>query len=147
MAGRFVKDSGIPDDADDIVQESLLVLWRQTENGYGMQNPEALAVAITKRLCLAHLRGYKVAVQPIEGVDVAGGTSASSLTDETDLDMVKEALMSLLTPTQRQYLHLRNEMGLSLDEIAEVTGSPKASIKTTISAARRLMLEHLRKDL
>ena len=68
-----------------------------------MQNPEALAVAITKRLCLAHLRGYKVAVPPIEGVDVAGGTSASSLTDETDLDMVKEALMSLLTPTQRQY--------------------------------------------
>jgi len=147
MAGRFVKDSGIGDTADDIVQESLLVFWRQTENGYEMQNPEALAVAITKKMCLAHLRGYKPVVQSIEGVEVAGGASASALTDETDLNTVKESLLALLTPTQRQYLHLRNEMGLSLDEIAEVTGSPKSSIKTTISAARRLMLEHLRKDL
>jgi len=147
MAGRFVKESGIGDDADDIVQESLVVLWRQTENGYEMQNPEALAVAITKKMCLAHLRGYKPVVQSIEGVEVDGGASASALTDETDLNTVKESLLALLTPTQRQYLHYRNEMGLSLDEIAEVTGSPKTSIKTTISAARRLMLEHLRKDL
>lgn len=147
MAGRFVKDSGIGDDADDIVQESLLIFWRQTENGYEMQNPEALAVAITKKMCLAHLRGYKPMVQSIEGVEVDGGASASALTDEADLNTVKETLLALLTPTQRQYLHYRNEMGLSLDEIAEVTGSPKTSIKTTISAARRLMLEHLRKDL
>lgn len=147
MASRFVKDSGIIDDADDIVQESLLVLWRQTENGYDMQNPEALAVAITKKMCLAHLRGYNPVVQSIYGVEVAGGSSASALTDEADIDIVKESLLALLTPTQRQYLHLRNDMGLSLDEIAEVTRCPKTSIKTTISAARRLILEHLRKDL
>ena len=147
MASRFVKDSGIGDTADDIVQESLLVLWRQTENGYEMQNPDALAVAITKKMCLAHLRGCKPEIQSIEGVEVAGGLSASALTDETDIDMVKESLLAMLTPTQRQYLHYRNEMGLSLDEIAEVTGCPKTSIKTTISAARRLLLEHIKKDL
>lgn len=112
MASRFVKDSGIIDDADDIVQESLLVLWRQTENGYDMQNPEALAVAITKKMCLAHLRGYNPVVQSIYGVEVAGGSSASALTDEADIDIVKESLLALLTPTQRQYLHLRNDMGL-----------------------------------
>ena len=147
MASRFVKDSGNGGDADDIVQESLLVLWRQTENGYEMQNPEALAVAITKKMCLAHLRGYNPVVQSIDGFDVVGGVSASALTDETDIDIVKKSLLALLTPTQRQYLHLKNDMGLSLDEIAEVTGTPKTSVKTTISAARRLMLEHLRKDL
>lgn len=147
MASRFVKDSGIGDDADDIVQESLLVLWRQTENGYEMKNPEALAVAITKKVCLAHLRGSRPMIQSIDGVEVAGGVSASALTDETDINTVKESLLAMLTPTQRQYLHFRNEMGLSLDEIAEVTGCPKTSIKTTISAARRLLLEHIKKDL
>lgn len=147
MAGRFVKDSGMQDAPDDIVQESLLMLWRQTESGYEMQNPEALAVTITKKMCLAHLRAGRAVLQSIDGVDVAGGSSASALTDETDINTVKESLMSILTPTQRNYLHLRNEMGLSLDEIAEVTGSPKTSVKTTISAARRLMLEHLKKDL
>jgi len=112
-----------------------------------MQNPEALAVAITKKMCLAHLRGCNPVVQSIDGVEVAGGVSASALTDETDMDVLKESLLAMLTPTQRQYLHLRNEMGLSLDEIAEVTGSPKTSIKTTLSAARRLLLEQIKKDL
>ncbi len=147
MASRFVKDSGIIDDADDIVQESLLVLWRQTENGYDMQNPDALAVTITKKVCLAHLRGNRAVMQPIDGVDVSGGPSASALTDEADMNTVKESLLSMLTPTQRHYLHLRNEMGLSLDEMEEVTGCPKTSIKTTLSAARRLMMEHVKKDL
>lgn len=147
MASRFVKDSGIIDDADDIVQESLLVLWRQTENGYDMQNPDALAVTITKKVCLAHLRGSRAVMQSIDGVDLAGGPSASDLTDEADMDTVKKSLLSMLTPTQRHYLHLRNEMGLSLDEMEEVTGCPKTSIKTTLSAARRLMMEHVKKDL
>ena len=147
LADQFVRDSGIGDTSDDIVQESLLVLWRQCENGYEMQNPEALAVAITKKMCLAHLRGCKPVIQPIEGVEVAGGVSASALTDEADINTMKESLLALLTPTQRHYLHLRNEMGLSLDEMEEVTGCPKTSIKTTLSAARRLMMEHIKKDL
>jgi len=147
VAGRFVKDSGIQDAPDDIVQESLLMLWSQTDNGYEVQNPEALAVTITKKVCLAHLRGKRAVLQSIDGVDIAGGSSASALTDEADINTVKESLMSILTPTQRHYLHLRNEMGLSLDEIEEVTGSPKTSIKTTISAARRLLLEQIKKDL
>ena len=147
MAGRFVKDSGIQDAPDDIVQESLLMLWSQIENGYEIQNPDALAVTINKKVCLAHLRGNRMVMQSIEGVEVAGGVSASALTDEADMDAVKESLLAMLTPTQRQYLHFRNEMGLSLDEIAEVTGCPKTSIKSTISAARRLLLEHIKKDL
>ena len=147
MAGRFVKDSGITDAADDIVQESLLMLWSQTENGYEIQNPEALAVTITKKVCLAHLRGNRAVMQSIDGIDVSGGPSASALTDEADMNAVRESLLALLTPTQRHYLHLRNEMGLSLDEMEEVTGCPKTSIKTTLSAARRLMMEHIKKDL
>ena len=111
MAGRFVKDSGITDAADDIVQESLLMLWSQTENGYEIQNPEALAVTITKKVCLAHLRGSRAVMQSIDWVDVAGGSSASALTDEADMDTVRESLLAMLTPTQRHYLHLRNEMG------------------------------------
>ena len=147
MAGRFVKDSGIQDAPDDIVQESLLKLWSQTDNGYEIQNPDALAVTITKKVCLAHLRSGRAVLQSIDGVDIVGGSSASALTDEADINAVKESLMSILTPTQRHYLHLRNEMGLSLDEIEEVTGCPKTSIKTTLSAARRLLLEQIKKDL
>ena len=78
------------------------MLWSQTENGYEILNPDALAVTITKKVCLAHLRGSRAVMQSIDGVDLAGGPSASDLTDEADMNAVKESLLSMLTPTQRQ---------------------------------------------
>ena len=38
-------------------------------------------------------------------------------------------------------MHLRNDEGLSLDEIATLTGKPKTSIKSTLSKARKQMLD------
>ena len=147
LAGVFVLESGITDMPEDIVQEALMALWHQIGNGYPVQNPDALAVTITKKACLAHLRSVKPASQPIDGIDMAGGTPATSLTDETDIHTIKQSLLDILTPRQRQYLHLRVELGLSLDEMEEVTGCPKVNIKNTISSARRLMAEQLKKIL
>ena len=50
-----------------------------------------------------------------------------------------------LTDSQRQLLALRNEDGLSLDEIAAATGRPKASIKVALSTARKHMQEQMKK--
>jgi RNA polymerase sigma-70 factor (ECF subfamily) len=52
-----------------------------------------------------------------------------------------------LTDTQRTCLDLRNVEGMSLDEIAVLTGKPKDSVKSTISAARRKMLEELKREI
>ena len=42
---------------------------------------------------------------------------------------------------------MRNNEGMTLDEIAEITGKPKTSIKSTISAARKQMLNLIEKYL
>lgn len=42
--------------------------------------------------------------------------------------------------SQREFLQLKNDEGKTLEEIAEITGKPKTSIKTTISSARRLSI-------
>ena len=42
---------------------------------------------------------------------------------------------------------MRNNEGMTLDEIAEITGKPKTSIKSTISAARKQMLNFIEKYL
>ena len=57
------------------------------------------------------------------------------------------AMIAGLTETERTCLELRNAEGLSLDEIAEATGKPKTSVKSTISVARRKMLEKLKQEL
>ena len=147
LAGRFIAKTGIAEDAGDIAQEALITLWRLSSGGYPIRDAEALAVKITKNLAVARYRRRKVEVLPVDSIEIEGGTSATSLTDSKDNEIIRNELYSLLTPTQRRYLELRNRLGLSLDEIAELTGSPKSSIKTTISTARRQMLEQISKQI
>lgn len=171
---RGVGDAGVmgvtgrAEMAEDVVQEALVTLWRLAEEGYPIRDAEGLAVKITKNLVVAKCRRQKLKTVSLSGgrggsgsgngnglggkmsereMEVAGGEPATVLTDARDREMIREKLYGTLTETQRKYLELRNELGLSLDEIAEATGRPKASIKTSISTARKQLLEQLKKEL
>lgn len=147
IARRFADSSGMSDETEDIVQESLVTFWRLSEEGYPIRDAEALLVKITKNNCVAHYRKRKLRLQPLQDIDFVGGSSASDIVDTDDASKITETLFDSLTSTQRKYLKMRNDDGLSLDEIATITGSPKASIKTTISVARKQMLELLKRQL
>lgn len=146
MAARFTRAVSASFDAEDMVQEALMTLWKLAENGYPIKNAEALAVRITKNVCVAHYRKSKPA-DNLDGHDSEGGEPATALTDLSDSAIIRESLLNGLSDTQRRCLELRNAAGLSLDEIAAVTGKPKSSVKTTISTARKQMLEQLKKEL
>lgn len=147
IARRFADSSGMSDETEDIVQESLVTFWQLSEEGYPIRDAEALLVKITKNNCVAHYRKRKLRLQPLQDIDFVGGSSASDIVDTDDASKITETLFDSLTSTQRKYLKMRNDDGLSLDEIAAITGSPKASIKTTISVARKQMLELLKRQL
>ena len=144
-SGRFGNTGG--DDAEDIVQEALTTLWKMSESGYPIRDAEALAVKITKTTCVAHYRRWKPRQQPLRGDAFEGGTPATATTDLDDCLEIRRRMYAVLTDTQRACLDLRNVDGLSLDEIAALTGKPKDSVKSTISAARRRMLEELKKEI
>ena len=44
--------------ADDVVQEALMALWELAEQDYPMRDAEALAVRITKNICISHYLLY-----------------------------------------------------------------------------------------
>ena len=64
---------------------------------------------------------------------------------DTRIETIRSIVQKDLSAGQRELLSLRNENGLSLDEIAAVTGRPKTSVKVTLSTARRKMMEQLKK--
>ncbi|MCF0178222.1 MAG: RNA polymerase sigma factor, partial [Bacteroidales bacterium] len=132
-------------DAEDVVQETLITLWQLYGQDYPIQNPEPLAVKILKTKCVAEYRKKKLDTRPIYGIEQEGGPSASSLLDREDVAAMEQTLMSHLTQTQQDLIKMRGLQGLSLDEIAEVTGKPKTSVKSTISAARKTMLDLIKK--
>ncbi len=144
-SGRFGNTGG--DDAEDIVQEALTTLWKMSESGYPIRDAEALAVKITKTTCVAHYRRRRLRQQPLRGDAYEGGVPATAGTDLDDCLEIRRRMYAVLTDTQRTCLDLRNVDGMSLDEIAALTGKPKDSVKSTISAARRRMLEELNREI
>lgn len=146
LARRFTKAVELSGMEEDIVQEALSSLWQLSEQGYRIRNPEALAVKITKNLCVAHYRRCRIHTDGIGQRDFEGGFPAEERTDRADIAGIRSRLYAGLTSTQRMYMQMRNEGGLTLDEIAARTGKPKSSIKTTISTARRQLLEKLKKE-
>ena len=145
LARRFNRAAGCDADAEDIVQDALLTLWQLSEKGYPIRDAEALAVKITKTRCVERYRRQHIRFEPLEDLSIAGGVSASSGVEELDIKTIRGFVQRNLTDSQRQLLALRNEDGLSLDEIAAATGRPKSSIKVMLSAARKRMKEQMTK--
>ncbi len=145
VARNFALVSGI--EADDVVQETLIALWELAQQNYHIRNIEALAIKITKNICVSHYRKVHIDTNSLVQDNYMGGTEATVLTDRNDLIVIRNSIYASLTKSQREYLHLRNEEGLTLEEIAEITGKPKTSIKSTISAARKQMLNLITKYL
>ena len=147
LAWRYKASTGMADDPEDIVQETFLTLWRLITEGYPVRDAEAISVKIAKNLAAACTRRQRIDSVSFTDIDVEGGASATELTDEQDRTTIRQELYKSLTPTQVHYLELRNELGLSLDDIAKMTGKPKTSIKTTISNARKQLLEQIKKTI
>jgi RNA polymerase sigma-70 factor (ECF subfamily) len=145
LARRFNRAAGCDAEAEDTVQDALVTLWLLSEKGYPIRDAEALAVKITKTCCIERYRRQHIRFEPMADQGVPGGFSATSRTEEMDIDTIRGIVQRDLTDSQRQLLALRNEQGLSLDEIAAATGRPKSSVKVALSTARRRMKEQWKK--
>ena len=145
LARRFNRASGMDAEAEDIVQDALVTLWQLAEKGYPVRDAEALAVKLTKTRCVERYRRQHIRFEPLSDQPVPGGYSATSDTDENDIRTIRGIVQKNLTDSQRNLLHLRNEQGLSLDEIAAATGRPKGSVKVALSTARKKMMEQWKK--
>lgn len=142
LARRFIRASGLDVEAEDIAQEALVRLWTASRNGAEIRSVEAWATTVTKNLCVSHLRKLSNrAVSSIPESIPSQDTASSAIETEEGRRIVAAALDQIPSGT-RQLLQLRTA-GMSLDEIAAVTGRPKGSVKSSISAARKQILKIL----
>ena len=145
LARRFNRASGCNGDAEDIVQDALVTLWQLWQHGYPIRDAEAMAVKLTKTRCVELFRRRHIRFEPLGDPSLAGSDSATSGTERMDIETIRSIVQRDLTDSQQQLHAMRHEEGLSLDEIAAVTGRPKSSVKVTLSTARRRMMEQLKK--
>ncbi len=144
LAKQFGRATTLDFDYEDIVQEALIAFWELSERGYPIRNYEALLVKITKNICISRYRKKKMKTEPIIDDMFMCEERASQITDRMDEIAIKKRLYKSLTKTEREYMLMKTEKGMSLDEISKETGKPKPGIKTALSKAKRKLEEQLK---
>ncbi|WKN42889.1 RNA polymerase sigma factor [Tunicatimonas pelagia] len=141
---RFAKTMLHDDEeAEDAVQEALLKLWLNRSSLTSYKSIEALAMVVTKNLCLDKLKSsYRKKVIPLtETVNTTDGTTPYQKTELANTVVILRELMGQLPEQQRLVIHLRDVEEYSYEEIEQVTGLSINNIRVTLSRARRSVRE------
>jgi RNA polymerase sigma-70 factor, ECF subfamily len=124
--------------AEEIVQDSMLAVWRGAGAFRGESSARSWVIAIARRQTRDRLRGRRLRVvdaaflaeQPSSGP----GPEVMAL-DRADLAEVMDAIRELVPP-HREVLGLAFGSGLSLPEVAGVLEIPVGTVKSRLTAAR-----------
>jgi RNA polymerase sigma-70 factor (TIGR02960 family) len=160
---------GSVQDAEDMVQETLLAAWRGLEQFEGRASVRAWLYRIATNRCLNVLRGRRrrprevpAMVEPPEPtrlsepiwlepypdvlldelVDSAPGPHARYETRET-VGVAFVSALQHLPPRQRAVLVLRDALGFSGAEVAGMLDTTEAAVKAALRRARARLDEHV----
>ena len=142
IAGRFLSATSLRYDPEDVAQEVLLRLHLELRDGKEIENPDAWVGRVARNLCVSLYRKSRtLPIEPLSRNDESEGEPDSPAPSE---GLIQRA-MERIPPGTRLLLGMKDE-GMSLDEISLATGRPKASVKSSISQARRTIVELLQKE-
>ena len=129
-------------EAEDIVQETLIKVWKKRESWDEIESIEAFCYSICRNLALDRTRrADKFSESLDETRDTTADTSYSSNPEEQvqqsdRMKLVKE-LIGHLPEKQRSVIQLRDFEGKSYKEIADIMQMTDEQVKVTLFRARQ----------
>jgi RNA polymerase sigma-70 factor (ECF subfamily) len=134
-------------DAEDVCQDAWLRVWR----AWGTAEPERLdawVFRIVRNTCLDRFRSRR-RQDNAAGVAVGGlvdPLSVEELVAQRACESSAERALSRLSPQLRETLWLREVIGLSYAEIAQVQEIPVGTVMSRLHSARRKAARLLRAE-
>lgn len=132
------------EEAEDAMQDVLMRLWTNRQQLDAYHSVEALAVQMTKNLCLDRLKSAARQKQTDDTTlhTVPAETiSPYRQTELTDSTILMKRLMDELPEQQKFILHLRDVEEYSFEEIEQLTGFTVNNIRVILSRARQRLRE------
>jgi RNA polymerase sigma-70 factor, ECF subfamily len=142
-------------DADDATQETILRAWRAIERFEPRPSLAAWLYRIATNVCLrmieqrsrraAHEVGRDLEPYPdhlLEGLPAGDPGPAAQVEEREAIGLAFVAALQFLAPKQRAVLLLRDVLGWSAAEVADVLGDSTAAVNSALQRAR----ERLRRE-
>lgn len=135
---------GNAQDAEDMVQETYLRLWKKREElPADIENIEAYSVTIIRNLCLDAMKVPQIeeVAHPIEEFDIQQTNSLMREVELKEEASIIERIIGSLPKQQRQIVKMRDVDDCSYEEIEQVTGLSAVNIRVLLSRTRKKIRE------
>lgn len=134
---------GNSQDAEDMVQEAYLKLWKKRDELVDILNIEAYCVTLIKNICYDVLRGSHLDEdsRPPEELNLTGNANIAQEIERKDEMNHLRKLIERLPKQQKQVMLLRDLNDWSFEDIEKVTGLNAVNIRVLLSRARKKIRE------
>lgn len=151
-ARRILHDEG---EAEDAVQEALLLLWRWRERVNKDGNVESLLMRILHNDCIniLHARQRRqIAQTPLEDLPSSAQRSLTALTldphasmEQKELEQQLQVTISYLPPRWQTILRMKFMDGLPNQQIAAILGISETATSSLLNRAKQALLQSFHK--
>lgn len=133
---------GDHEDAQDMVQEVFIKLWNRREKLDEYKSVEALAVVMTRNMCLDKIKAKKYPVENLENLkaDISDSGTENNH-DLTDVVNRIRKIIGTLPEQQRTIMHMRDIEGYDHQEIAGIMEMNENAVRVNLSRARKKVRE------
>jgi RNA polymerase sigma-70 factor (ECF subfamily) len=140
---RQVRDEAI---AEDMISEVFLDLWKQASRFEGRSSVTTWLLSIARFKAISALRKRRE-----DQLDEDYGDNLEDEADNPEITAQKadksaalKALIARLSPDHREVIDLVYYHDKSVEEVAEITGVPEATVKTRMFYARKKLSEMMK---
>jgi RNA polymerase sigma-70 factor (ECF subfamily) len=142
FAARLVDDAAA---AEDVVSEAFIEVWRQADRFEGRSSVSTWIMSIARFKALS-VRRRRQEIELDENVAETVADQYSTpeqILLETDRRAQLRACLSQLSPDHREIIDLVYYHDKTIEEVAEIVGVPKNTVKTRMFYARRRLAQLL----
>lgn len=133
-------------DAEDVLQELLIKIWKKKEDFAQIDNKEAWCMTVTRNLSIDKIRKRKNSTTDISEyhtISDSAPTPDRIAEDRESLSIVMK-LLNELPDRQKEIIHLRDIEGYTYKEISEITGLSEDQVKVNLFRARQKFKEKIK---
>ena len=132
-------------EAEDVVQETMMKIWKRREQWAEMESIEAFCLTVCRNLALDKTRRMERQLRttppPTDPADLSHASNPEQVVIEHDRLQLVRQLMDQLPEKQRSCMQLRDVEGKSYRDIATVLDITEQQVKINIFRARQTIRE------
>ncbi len=136
-------------EAEDIVQDTMLKVWSRRDSLDALDSIEAYAMTICRNLALDHLKklesmNLSLDTLPLDRADETADP-LQRLSHKNNIERIKN-LLNVMPEKQRTCMQLRDFEGKTYKEIATILDISEEQVKINIFRARKTIKEKIRME-